>query len=267
MKNKMSISLLCLSDMRKIDNFLKILNKQKISYIEVPIPKISRDYRYNLPKLRKFKKKLKKYSIKVSSIQSIFYKKNYNILKKKSHKQILKHLDKVFKISKFFDAKNIIFGSPKNRYVEKKNDDYYHTSLIFFYKVLKLAKKYNINFCIEPNSRFYNCNFITNISEGINLASKINSKKFLINADTGNIFLEKDKCVSAKKHYKMFGNFQIAEKNLISLSKGKINHIKILKKFKIRNKFISLEMLNSDFKLISKDISKFRKIVSKINDK
>ena len=86
----------------------------------------------------------------------------------------------------------------------------------------------------------------------------------MINADTGNIFLEKDKCSNAKINKNMFSNFQISEKNLISLSKGSINHNQILKKFVLNNKFVSLEMLNTNLKDLGKDIKKFKKIISKI---
>lgn len=262
MKNKLSISLLCMPNLRKIDFFFKTLIQEKIYNIELPISKISKDFSNNKKKLKAFKLKMEKYSINVSSVQSIFYnKERWNIFDLKKHKVILNHLHKVFKISKYFRAKNIIFGSPKNRYLDKYSDK--KNSIIFFNKVAKIANNFDINFCIEPNSKYYNCNYINNTSDAIKLVKLINNKNILINADTGNIFLEKDKCAEVYKNYKLFGNFQISEKNLVSLSDGNINHLKILKKFKIKKNFISLEMLNIDHSTLKKNITKFKGIISK----
>jgi sugar phosphate isomerase/epimerase len=263
MYNKISISLLCLNNLNQLDAFLQILKTEKIKFIELPISKISRNFNFNKQKFIKIKKKFKKNSIKVSSIQSIFFNKNnWNIFDIKKHKVILNHLIKVFKIAKYFESKNIIFGSPKNRYFYKNNNK--ENAINFFQKVKLIAAKFNINFCIEPNAKYYNCNYINTVDEAVGLVKLISHKNFLINVDTGNIFLEKDNCLSAKHNQNLFANFQISEKNLTNLSKSKINHFKILKKFKIKNKFISLEMLNTDIQNLHQEILLFKKIVTKI---
>ncbi len=231
MNNRLAVSLLCLENINKLDLFLKILKKNNIKLIELPISKITKNYSFNENELRLFKKKIEKYSIKVSSIQSIFFKKDeLNIFNQSDHKKILLHLKKVFKVAKYFKARNIIFGSPKNRLINKKLKNKYTDKKVIniFSKIAKLASFYGLNFCLEPNSKFYKCNFVNNLGEAIKIIKKVKKKNFLINADTGNIFLEKDKC-NIKKNLKFIENVQISEKNLISISKGKINHKKILK--------------------------------------
>ena len=263
MKNKISISLLNLKNINHLDFFLEILKEEKIRYIELPISKISKNFNFNKKRFIKIKKKFQKNLIKVSSIQSIFYNKdNWNIFDLKKHKVILNHLTKVFKIARYFKSKNIIFGSPKNRYLHKNAT--IENAIIFFQKVKLIAGKFNINFCIEPNAKYYDCNYINTINEAVDLVKLINHKNFLINVDTGNIFLENDNCLGAKNNRNLFANFQISEKNLTSISKTKINHVKILKKFKTKKKFISLEMLNINIFNLKDDIIKFKQIVSKI---
>lgn len=267
MKNKLAISLLCLDNFKKLDFFLDIIHRKKLKFIELPITKISKDYSFNKKKLRFYKDLFNKYEIKISSIQSIFYQKeNLNIFNKKDHNKIINHLKKVFKIANFLSASNIIFGSPKNRYYHNDLNDlkvFESRYINFFQKISDLALKYKLKICLEPNSKFYNCNFVNNLKQAIKVVKKVKRNNFLINADTGNYSLEKDTYVKDKDLY-LFENYQISEKNLINLSKGKINHAKILKKIYNQNKLISLEMSNIDIGLLENDINKFQNIISSI---
>ena len=266
MINNLAVSLLCLKNLKKLDTFLKIINKKKINYIELPIPKISPEYKYEIHKLKKIKNKFKKYNVKISSVQAVFFKRdNLNIFNVDKHEEILKHLEKVFRISKFFGAKNVIFGSPKNRVMNNKisKEKNEKIAIKIFSQISNLAKKYNLTICLEPNSKIYQCNFVNNLKEAVNITKKVMKKNFLINADTGNIFLEKDNCnIGINK--KLIANIQISEKNLISISKGHINHNKILRKLYKKNIIISLEMLNTNLKDLNKDLEKFISINSNL---
>ena len=192
-------------------------------------------------------------------MQAIFFNKDHlNIFNVNKHKEILRHLEKVFKITKYFRAKNIIFGSPKNRVCNIKVNKSKNVKIAvqIFLQISNLAKKYNLNFCLEPNSKIYKCNFVNNLKEAVNIVKKVKRKNFLINADTGNIFLEKDNCrIGINK--KFIANIQISEKNLISISKGYINHKRILKKIYKNNIIISLEMLNTNLRDLNTDLEKF----------
>ena len=259
MKNKLAVSLLCLKNLNKLDIFLKKIKDKKINYIELPIPKVSPHYKYDVQKFKKIRDKLDNYNVKISSVQAIFFNKDHlNIFNVNKHKEILKHLEKVFKISKYFRARNIIFGSPKNRFCNVKINKHKNVKIAvqIFLQISNLAKKYNLNFCLEPNSKIYKCNFVNNLKEAANIVKKVNRKNFLINADTGNIFLEKDNCrIGIDK--KFIANIQISEKNLISISKGYINHKKILKKIYKNNIITSLEMLNTNLRDLNADLEKF----------
>ena len=266
MNNKLSVSLLALNNINHIDEFLLVLRKENIKYIELPISKITKNYDYKGKDLINFKKKLKENLIKVSSVQAIFYgKNNLNIFNISHHKDIIKHLKKVFLIAKSIGAKNIIFGSPKNRFIKKKiKIKTENIAINFFKKIGKLCKKNNLFFCIEPNSKFYNCNFINTIKEAIILIKKINSKHILINADTGNINLEKENLSNLTLNKNHFRNFQISEKNLIPISRGSTPHVKILKNFDTTKRHISLEMLNVDIKNLKKEVIKFKNMIKKL---
>lgn len=266
MKSKLSVSLLALDNKKNLNEFIKIVNEEKISYLELPITKVFDSFEYNLKKLRLFKNLLKKNSLKISSVQSIFFgKEDLNIFDKSKHKAILKHMKKVLKISKYLGAKNIIFGSPKNRKIDlKKKKQQILVGFEILNKIVNECMKKNIIFCIEPNARHYECNYINSVNQAIKLVKVINSKYFQINADTGNINLENKKLVDFKKNKNLFGNFQISEKNLVRLSIGNVNHKKILGNFDLSKKIISLEMNNIKISNLKNELKKFKNLMYKI---
>lgn len=263
MKNNLAISLLTLENMQKIDDFLKILYHKNINYIEIPLTKILDNYHFDKNKLDNFLNKIKKYSIQVSSIQSIFYKKeNLNIFNESNHNEILDHLLNVFEISNYIGAKNIIFGSPINRKLNNLvKKDAENIAINLFKKISLLCIEKNLFFCIEPNAKIYGCDYINNINQAIEFVQKVNSPNILINADTGNMSLENDDLSKVSKFTKLIANFQISEKNLTSLQNGFIDHEKILNNFKIDKQKISLETLNLEFNKIEENINLFKKII------
>ena len=161
MKNKQSISLLSLKNLSKLDEFLRLIKLNGINYIELPITKILPNYELDKKKINIFLNKINKHKIKVSSIQAIFHKKRLNVLNMKDHTKIVNHINKIISISKLLKAKNIIFGSPKNRI--KGNISNKEAFKIFKNLLIKIEIrliKNNIFFCIEPNSKHYGCDFI-----------------------------------------------------------------------------------------------------------
>ena len=61
MSIKLSLWLLALKDIEQIESLLKILKKEKIKYIEIPITKFLPGYNIDITKINNLKKLLKKY--------------------------------------------------------------------------------------------------------------------------------------------------------------------------------------------------------------
>lgn len=264
-KNKLSVSLLALQNFNDLESFLKVLKKNNIRYVELPIAKILPKYKINKKKINNFLRILNKYKIKVSSTQAVFYKKKINVLKKSDLKKNLNHFKKIIKITKFFGAKNIIFGSPNNR---KKNNLSLKKSYENFEALLKKINssliKEKIFLLIEPNSKFYKCDFINNIQEALSFIKYLNLKNIFINLDTGNAIIEKDELNISQQNFKYIKNIQISEKNLKEISKRINKHIKILKKVNSKKICFSLEMLNINLNRLDINIMKFKKIVQNV---
>ena len=261
MKNKLSVSLLALNNFSELDDFLNTLQQNNIRYIELPITKILPKYEIDKKKINKFLSRISKYRIKISSVQAIFYKKKFNVLNPKDHKEIIKHLNRILIIASLLKTKNIIFGSPKNRIKGKISSQLAFTIFKDLLKKIqpKLVKN-KFNFCIEPNSKFYGCDFIINSSEALKFIDFSKIKNIGINFDTGNAFLEKDNIKITKNNKKYFKNFQVSEKNLVSLNKNIKKHKRLLQKFDIKSQFISLEILNLNLKKLKRNIILFKSI-------
>jgi sugar phosphate isomerase/epimerase len=261
MKNRLSVSLLALNDFSKLDDFLDLMKKNDIRYIELPITKILPNYEIDKGKIKNFLKKISRYKIKISSVQAIFHKKKLNVLKIDDHEKIIKHLSKILLIAKLLKTKNLIFGSPKNRIKrDLSNQDAFKIFKNLLGKIQSKLIKNNMNFCIEPNSKYYGCDFILNSSDALKFINYAKIKNLAINFDTGNALLEKDKMKILKKHQKYFKNFQVSEKDLLSLKKDTKRHKQLLRKFDIKKQFISLETLNVNLKDLKKDITLFKSI-------
>lgn len=268
-KIKRAVSLLILKNYNKDINYLlDCCKKNRINYIEIPLTLIFKNFIFNKSVADKFIKKLIKYDIKVSSVQSIFFGKKFNIFNKSQHKQILNHLRKVCIISKKLGAKNIIFGSPKNRIKGTlSKQDAEKISINIFKKISILCYKYNINFCLEPNAKSYGCDFINKLNEANKILKKVNYRNFLINVDTGNIFQEHNVNSLPKIKNENVGNYQISEKKLGKLNKKNTKHQRILEKFSPIDSFVSMEQKGLSRRNILQEIRKFNKIVDRLDVK
>ena len=96
MRNNLAVSLLALKNVKNLNKFLSILKCENIRYVELPILKIFKNYSPSKKNLYVLKKKLKKNSLKITSIQALFYgRENLSIFKINDSKDIINHLKKV----------------------------------------------------------------------------------------------------------------------------------------------------------------------------
>lgn len=265
MNSKLSFSLLALKNFDELENLLKILKKKKIKFVELPLARLLPNYRLNKKKIFTFKNLLKKYKIKVSATQGIFFNKKLNVFNKSHIKKNVDHLKKIIHLSKLLGSKLIIFGSPLNRKITKdpKHKDFEISNfIILLKKIEKILIKNKIFFLLEPNSKFYNCNFIINSNDGIKFIRNARIKNLFLNIDIGNAILENDNLNFKNYEKKLIKNIQISEKNLSELKLIDIKKYLILRKVLNRNIKISLEMLNIKTENIEKNILIFKKIVS-----
>ncbi len=125
---------------------------------------------------------------KIYSFQSLFYPHDDWRLDQ-HYDLILNYLYKLIDIACIINVKILVFGAPKLRSVINAE------SLMIL--LLKNCNDYINNrpiyICIEPNAKYYKCNFLTNANDTYNFViKKLNLSNIKMMLDTGNMFLENE---------------------------------------------------------------------------
>jgi hypothetical protein len=93
------------------------LNKNNISLIDCSLTNLlSKDWKQiSQTDVEQLSDKLENNFVKVNSIQSIFYNKNFNFSNNLDLKEVINHLQTICSYAKILKCKKILFGSPKQR--------------------------------------------------------------------------------------------------------------------------------------------------------
>lgn len=143
-----------------------------------------------------------------------------------TRRSTLTYLIDTIELGSKLGAKVLVFGAPKNRKVGNLNrqeiDD---ISINFFHEIGKVAVKWGINFCIEPNPQVYECDFITDSYQGFELVNKVNSDGFKLHLDTASMTLSNESIQTAlKQSFSKLCHFHISEPLLAPLGENNVNH-------------------------------------------
>jgi D-psicose/D-tagatose/L-ribulose 3-epimerase len=249
------------------DEISKILNNYKINLIDIAPNKYFHSINtIDDEEITKVKDFWKHRSIQISCLQSILYNtENFNIFNydEKSKVSLLKYLEKIIKISSKLGAKNIIFGSPKNRDRGSLNDtEVLLRSKSFFRSLGDIALNYNISVCIEPIPTLYNCNFMTNTFETEKIIRIIDHEAIKLNLDIGSLTINDENLDDVMiKCQDLISYAHLSERNLVTLGKSNLDYRRIIDTISkyIPDITLSIEMLNF------KDKSNIKNVENSIN--
>jgi len=171
---------------------LDILRKNGISNIDVALTLLSKSIDdFNIYEVKNF---YKNQGFKIVGVQSLLYSlPNITLFESvESNKKLMDHLEKIFYISKNLGVQNLVFGSPKNRFI--KTDDHFKKSeyVKIFTDISECASLYDCVICFEPNPMEYGCNFMTNTYDAIEFIKSINHKNFKLNLDISTTIFNKE---------------------------------------------------------------------------
>tara|TARA_B100001123_G_C15303550_1_gene1021833 strand:+ start:15 stop:845 length:831 start_codon:yes stop_codon:yes gene_type:complete len=255
--------------------YYSLLKKENIRGLEIA-PKIFLFNQKNFIKpnkklLKKNLKEIKKFDLKLISMQSLLYGADncFLFLNSKSKKNFEKRMIKIIKLAGTLEIPNLVFGSPKNRNIPK-NMNFKKAEKIAiktFLKLGKIAKENNTIISIESNPKEYGTNFLNNINQTYNFVKKINHSSIKIILDTGELIINNE-----VKHVKKIINKVGKFLNHVHISQPYLkdsknfNHlVNVLKNLKKSNynNWISIEMREPEvdkFNKISKSIKNLKKI-------
>lgn len=134
-----------------------------------------------------------KIGMKIIGMQSLLFGNDSSIFDGHTQRELIfKYLQKDFLIAKGLGIKNLVFGSPKNRFINKNNESIMDIVVSFFKKICDEAYKSDLNICLEANPKEYGCNFITDTFQAIDFIKNVGSKNLFLNFDTSTIIINKN---------------------------------------------------------------------------
>lgn len=219
------------------------LNKLGFDAIEIAPTRIFPDKPYdNLNGAYNFSNLLyRKYNLRISSMQSIWYGHNELLFGSESDRKILiDYTKKAIDFAKYLNCKNLVFGSPKNRI---RNNKDINIAIKFLEEIGDYAEKSHVVFAIEANPVIYNTDFINTTKEALDLVKVVNSKGIKVNLDIGTMIYNKENLKVLIKDIYLINHVHISEPYLEVIKKRNMHYIlkKILKR-EGYDKYISLEV-------------------------
>jgi sugar phosphate isomerase/epimerase len=185
--------------------------------------------------------------LNVYSFQSITFTLNdWNIFNENKDK-LKEHLYKVIDSAVKNDVKILVFGCPRNRFINNIDNMEKNNSIFieFFKEIGNYTNGKDITICIEPNSKKYNCNYINKIKEAGELVKSIDHPNIKMMVDIGNAIMEEDDLQDIYNYKEYIYNIDVANENMLPFTNYVDKHMdfkKILADIKY-NKNINLEMM------------------------
>lgn len=179
--SRLAVSSLVWGDKKYDPHAFFVMKRYGIHNMELVPMMYDKEDGYDISKLKRY---LEGNGISVVSQQAVLFGIDGTI--ESSKDAILRRMKLIDLIGKQFNARFVVFGSPKLR------QNIQVGNLINLLKDIKESCP-NLEICLEPNSREYGCEIGINMKEVFEISSEAD---VCITADTGNAYMEKDEIQS-----------------------------------------------------------------------
>ncbi len=142
------------------------------------------------------------YGIEIVAFQSmLFNRPDLKLFDRDDNRQAtLGYLKKFIGVAGLFDARVMVFGSPKNRQRgDLTLEQAEQIAVSFFDELGTVAQAASTVFCVEPNAPQYACDFVTTAKEGIALVQAVGNPGFGLHLDIACMTLAGDDVVESIK--------------------------------------------------------------------
>lgn len=183
-----------------------------------------------------------KYGLKISSMQSILFGCKDQLFGSNEERLNMKnYLIKAINFASAIDCHNLVFGSPKNRIIQKLDDR--RIAVEFFKQIGDYASSMNTVLSIEANPKIYGSNFLNYTMDAIDFVNEVNSSGFMLNLDFGTIIENNEQIDQVLNSIHLINHIHISEPNL-DIIKKRSEHDFFFKKLNSLNyqNYVSIEM-------------------------
>ena len=140
------------------------------------------------------------------------------------------YLEKIIRLGGQLGAKSLVFGSPKQRQRQQMPLEQAQEIAINFFRHLgHVAQEAGTCLCVEPNPTYYECDFVTQSDQALDLVNQVDHPGFGLHLDAAALRLAGENARSAlEKAGSMIRHFHISEPDLAALGadhpNGNPNH-------------------------------------------
>lgn len=170
----------------------------------------------------------KEYDVEIVSMQALLFGRADLLLfeSESSRSRMLDYLDGIMELAGRLGAGPLVFGSPGNRQRDALSiDEALDIATVFFRDAAVHAESHGVVLCIEPNPPQYNCDFITNAADALELVERVNHPGFGLHLDAAAMLMAGDliadtvrRCAAEIRHV------HASEPQLGALGEGGVNH-------------------------------------------
>ena len=230
---------------------MELLPAMGVNGVEVAPTKIANwsDLTYSL--LLDFRQRIQNAGLIVSSLQAILFDlPSYQLLDDvEQFKYFESHFFRLTEIADILGAKNLVFGSPKNRKLcGLSNRDAWQVGLERMDRLGSIANSAGIIIGIEPVPIFYGNEFLTSWRQVLSFVDELSNPGVRVHLDTGCVAMNGDSILEAiTSCANVMCHFQVAQPQLADFAIPHPDHLiaaKALEKIEY-SKWISLEMQQS----------------------
>ena len=213
-----------------------------VAGLEIAPTRILPDQPYtHIPEAIAFANEVKtKYSLTISSMQSIWYNRSESIFGSDAERQfLLDYTCQAILFAKAIGCGNLVFGCPRNRNLP--GEEMRPKAYPFFRQIGEFAKEHGVVIALEPNPPIYNTNFMNTVEEAVQFCREVNSDGLMVNWDLGTSIYYQDSIEYIAENIDVIHHIHISEPYLARIESRDI-HRQISRLD--YDKWISIEMKN-----------------------
>jgi len=160
---------------------------------------------------------------------------------------MLKHLTAVCRIGAGLGAKQLVFGSPKNRdRAGLADQEAIDVAGFFFRRLGNIAQSHGVVICLEPNPTCYGANFMTTSAETAQVVRQIAHPAVRMQLDIGAMTINDESPMAVLQDCALLTeHIHASEPGLLPLGDGRTDHAKVAVALEqhLPNHVVSIEML------------------------